>query len=192
MKYQFSVCAVLLAALSPLSAQLASSHTSQENSFTEATSPLRATGKPVVKVNGTELTDRDLMATMYSMFPYARQHNGSVPKSMENDIRAGAMKMMIFEELCYQEALRRKMMVPPARLQKAENDFAHQFPNPEQFQRYLQAQYQGSRALLNSKIKRSLLIDAFLKSEVDQKAVPTDAELKAFYDKTEALAAKYQ
>ena len=147
---------------------------------------MRAVGKPVARVNGTELTDRDLMATMYSMFPYARQHNGAVPKGMEKDIRSGAMKMMIFEELCYQEALRRKMTVPPAKLQKAESDFAQQFNNPRQFQQYLQAEYHGSRALLNSKIKRSLLIDAFLKAQVNQKSNVTDAELKAYYDKNPA------
>jgi len=111
MKYQLSACAVLLIALSPVSAQLATSHTPQYPSG-EATAPLKAVGKPVARVNGTVLTDRDFRNTMYSMFPYARQHNGAVPKAMEPDIRAGAMKMMVFEELCYQEALRHKMTVP--------------------------------------------------------------------------------
>lgn len=184
MKYQFSVCAVLVAALSPLSAQLATSHTPQ-NSFSGTTAS-KAMGKPVARVNGSELTDRDLMATMYTMFPYAKQHNGAVPQAMEKEIRTGAMKMMIFEELCYQEALRRKMTVPPAKLQKAENDFIHQFQSPQQFQQYVQADYHGSRALLNSKIKRSLLIDAFLKAQVYEKSNVTDAELKAYYDKNPA------
>jgi peptidyl-prolyl cis-trans isomerase SurA len=185
MKYQFSVCAVLVAALSPLSAQLATSHTPQ-NSFSDTSTAMRAEGKPVARVNGTQLTDRDLMATMYTMFPYARQHNGAVPQGMEKDIRAGAMKMMIFEELCYQEAQHRQMTVPPAKLQKAENDFVHQFQSPQQFQQYVQAEYHGSRALLNTKIKRSLLIDAFLKAQVYQKSAVTSAELKAYYDKNPA------
>ncbi len=182
MKYQLSICAVLLAALFPLSAQLATSHTPQ-NSLSGSTGTTRAKAKPVARVNGTELTDRDLMATMYTMFPYARQHNGAVPQGMEKDIRAGAMKMMIFEELCYQAALRSKMTVPLAKLQKAENDFAHQFQSPVQFQQYIQAEYHGSRALLNTKIKRSLLIDAFLKAQVYEKSNVTNAELKAYYDK---------
>ena len=60
---------------------------------------------------------------MYTIFPYAKQHNGEVPKEMEEGIRNGAMQMIIFEELVYQEALRREMTVPPAKLQSAEKDF---------------------------------------------------------------------
>ena len=147
---------------------------------------MQAVGKPVLRVNGTVLTDRDLQSTMYAMFPYARQHNGAVPKSLEKDIRTGAMKMMVFEELVYQEALRRKMTVPPAKLQKAEAALSRQFDSPQQFQQYLQVEYHGSRPLLDSKIKRSLLIEEFLKAEVDQKATVSDAELKAYYDKNPA------
>jgi len=182
MKYQLSACAVLLMALSPVSAQLATSHTPQYPSG-EATAPFKAVGKPVARVNGTVLTDRDFRNTMYTMFPYARQHNGAVPKAMESDIRAGAMKMMVFEELCYQEALRRKMTVPPQKLSKAEVDFVARFNNPREFQDYLQQEYNGSRAALNSKIKRSLLIDEFLKAEVDAKAKVSDAEAREYYDK---------
>ena len=69
------------------------------------------TGKAVAKVNGTVLTDKDLLREMYAIFPYARQHNG-FPKAQEADIRQGALEMIIFEELVYQEALRRKMTIP--------------------------------------------------------------------------------
>jgi parvulin-like peptidyl-prolyl isomerase len=117
------------------------------------------------------------------MFPYARQHNGAVPKTMEKDIKTGAMKMMVFEELVYQEALRRKMTVSPAKLQKAENTFAARFDSPAQFRQYLQSEYHGSRPLLLSKISRSLLIEQMLKSEIDNKAIVTDAEVRTYYDK---------
>ena len=36
---------------------------------------------------------------------------------------------------------------------------------------------------MREKIKRSLLIDQFLKTNVDSRAVVTAAELKAYYDK---------
>jgi peptidyl-prolyl cis-trans isomerase C len=181
MKYLLSICALLFVALSPVSAQLATSHTPQR--MGEASAPMQAVGKPVARVNGTVLTDRDLLSTMYAMFPYARQHNGAVPKEMEPSIRAGAMKMMVFEELVYQQALRRNLTVPPAKLHKAEDAFARQFDNPMQFQQYLQAEYHGSQPLLRSKIKRSLMIETFLTAEVDQKATVSNAELKAYFDK---------
>lgn len=88
---------------------------------------MKLTGKPVARVNGAVLTDRDLLREMYAIFPYARQHNGTFPQAMEADIRRGALKMIEFEELVYQEALRRKMTVAPARLNLAERDFSHQF-----------------------------------------------------------------
>ncbi len=57
------------------------------------------TGKPVARVNGVALTDRDLLQEMFAIFPYARQHNG-FPKSEEAEIRKGALDMIVFEEWC--------------------------------------------------------------------------------------------
>jgi hypothetical protein len=186
MKFQLSACALLFVAFASLSAQPVPSHAPTNYSIGEATAPMQVVGKPVARVNGSVLTDKDLQSTMYAMFPYARQHNGSIPKAMEPDIRAGAMKMMVFEELVYQEALRRKMTVPPGKLEKAEADFARRFNSPSEFQRYLQVEFHGSRPLLRSKIRRSLLIEQLLKLEIEQKATVSAAELKGYYDKNPA------
>ena len=51
---------------------------------------MQITGKPVAKVNGAVLTDRDLLREMYTIFPYAQQHNG-FPKELEPEIRRGAL-----------------------------------------------------------------------------------------------------
>jgi len=144
---------------------------------------LQPVARPVVRVNGAVLTDRDLLREMYTIFPYASQHNGSVPKAMEADIRNGAMKMMVFEELVYQEAVRRKMTVPPARMQRAEAEFRKQFPAAADFQDLLNAEFKGSQALLREKIKRSLLIEDLLKLEVNDKSNISIAQTKAYYDK---------
>ncbi len=47
----------------------------------------------------------------------------------------------------------------------------------------MQAEYQGNEQLLRDKIKRSLLIDKYLKVNVDSKSVVSVADLKAYYDK---------
>ena len=47
---------------------------------------------------------------MFAIFPYAKQHNG-FPKAQEAAIRQGALEMIIFEELVYQEAGRRKLTI---------------------------------------------------------------------------------
>jgi peptidyl-prolyl cis-trans isomerase SurA len=91
-------------------------------------------------VNGSVLTDIDLVREEYAIFPYARQHNG-IPKDLEPEIRDGALKMIIFEELVYQEALRRKMTVPAAKMQKAEVDFRKQFATPEEFNAFCRASF---------------------------------------------------
>ena len=123
-------------------------------------------GRAVVRVNGAELTDRDLLREMLAIFPYARLHSG-FPKAMEPDIRNGAMKMMIFEELVYQEARHRNMTIPPARLARALAEFRRQFTSPQEYQQFLQVEFHGSQPLLRSKVERSLLIDKFLNLEVD-------------------------
>jgi hypothetical protein len=165
--------------------QLAVSHTPT----TVATQPNaveQVTGKPVARVNGTVLTDRDLQREMFTLFPYAAQHNGQVPAEMEPQLRKGALQMIVFEELVYQEALRRQMTIPPAKLKTAEHDFRGQFNSPAEYQQFLISECKGSEKALDEKIKRSLLIDALLKAEVDAKATVSVAEARGYYDKNPA------
>jgi hypothetical protein len=183
MKPRFTITMLLMTAISPVSAQLVSSHApttaARPSNVDTAMQPV---GKPVARVNGAVLTDRDLIREMYTIFPYARQHNGGVPKAMESDIRAGAMKMIVFEELVYQEALRRKLTIAPARLQKAELEFRKQFPTREAYDELVKGEFKGSKGLLNAKIERSLLIDAMMKVEVNDRSSITVAQAKAYYD----------
>jgi parvulin-like peptidyl-prolyl isomerase len=184
MKHGLSTVAMVLTLIAPLPAQLVASHAPTAAARTQSTS-LQVSGKPVVRVNGTVLTDADLLREEYAIFPYARQHNG-IPKEMETQVRQGAMQMIIFEELVYQEAQRRKITVPPAKLQKAEGDFRSQFAGAAEYQQFLQEEFKGSKQALRERIRRSLLIDALLKSEVGSKSVISPAELKAYYQKNPA------
>lgn len=183
MKNQFTIGILLLAAISPAWAQLASSHAP-----TAAAAPLSITaqaepqGRPVARVNGTVLTDRDLLREEYTIFPYARQHNG-VPAGMEADIRAGALKMIEFEELVYQEAVRRGMTVMPEHLQKAQAEFRKQFASPQQYNEVLKSEFKDSPAVLRGSIRRSLLIEDLLKKEVDDKSSVSVAQAREFYEK---------
>jgi parvulin-like peptidyl-prolyl isomerase len=147
-----------------------------------SSAPLLAVGRPVARVNGAVLTDRDLLREMYAIFPYARQHNGTFPKAMEADIRRGALRMIEFEELVYQEALRRKMAIASARLDQAEISFRKQFPSPEVYQTFLKTECQGSRQALRGKIERSLLIEDVLKVEVTDKSAVSVVQAKAWFD----------
>jgi parvulin-like peptidyl-prolyl isomerase len=163
-------------------AQLPASHATTQAVKTTSSAPV-ATGKPVARVNGAVLTERDLVREEYAIFPYARQHGGAIPKEMEPGIRQGALQMIIFEELVYQEALQRKMSIPAPKLQKAQADFRKQFSSAAEYQQFLKSDCQGSEQVLRDKIQRSLLIEALLKNEVNQKSAVTAAELRAYYDK---------
>jgi parvulin-like peptidyl-prolyl isomerase len=190
MKHQLAICTLVLTALWPTTApaqQMAVSHTPTAAAKPQPSNPaLSVTNRPVARVNGTVLTDRDLVREIYTLFPYAAQHNGQVPPEMEPQIRQGALKMIVFEELLYQEALRRQMTVQPAKLQKAEADLRGQFTSPAEYRQFLNQEFQGSEKALHEKIRRSLLIDAVLKAEVDNKSTVTVAEVKAYYDKNPA------
>src|SRR6202007_2602811 len=153
-----------------------SSHAPTTSAPLAANASLQAAGKPVARVNGAILTDRDLLREEYTIFPYARQHNGGIPKGMEADIRTGAMKMIVFEELVYQEAERRKLTVPPARLHEAEAAFRKQFTNPQEYKDLLNTEFKGSKAALNAKIERSLLIEQMMKLEVEDKSYVSIAQ----------------
>jgi hypothetical protein len=182
MKQQVAIGILVLAALSPVSAQLVASHASTQTAMSSGL-PAPAVDKPVARVNGAVLSNRDLLREEYTMFPYARQHNGEIPKEMEPQIRDGAMKMIIFEELVYQEAVRRKMIIPPAKMRNAETEFRKQFSSPAQFQEFLRVEFQGSQPALHAKIRRSLLIDSLLKTEVGSKSAVSLADLREYYNK---------
>lgn len=146
---------------------------------------MAVTGKTVARVNGVALTDQDLLREMLAIFPYARVHNG-FPKSQEADIRRGALDMIVFEELVYQEAERRHIAVSPERIAHGERDFRKQFSSPAEFQAYLKAEAHGNIQVLRDRIKRALMIEAVLKSEVEAKSAISFTELRAYYEKNRA------
>jgi parvulin-like peptidyl-prolyl isomerase len=177
MKHRFIVLLLLAAGF----AAWGQTPVSAAKVFETAAPKIELTGKAVARVNGAALTDRDLLREMFMIFPYARQHNGTFPQAMEADIRKGALKMIEFEELVYQEALRRKLTVAPARLNLAEKNFIHQFHSSDQYRMFLATECQGNRAAMRAKIRRSLLIEGMLKAEVADKSVVSLAEARAYY-----------
>jgi len=178
---------VLVAGASALAAAQTvspASGTGSQSLFKSTT--LMPTGNVVARINGTKLTDRDLLREMMTIFPYARQHGGKFPEAMEADIRRGALDMLEFEELVYQEALRRKMKISSARMETATKAFREQFRSAEEFQAYLKTECGDSIVNLREKIRRSMLIEDLLQREVNQKANVSEAEVQEFYKKNPA------
>jgi parvulin-like peptidyl-prolyl isomerase len=175
--------AILLMVSVAATAQVASHAPLAEGALPPARmTTLQVSGKTVARVNGVALSDRDLAREMFAIFPYAKQHNG-FPEKLEPQIRKGALDMIVFEELVYQEAKRRKMTISEQRMAREEGDFRKQFPSDEVFQGFLKEELKGSRKLLREKIRRSLLIEALLNSEVFNKAKVSAIEARSIYDK---------
>jgi peptidyl-prolyl cis-trans isomerase SurA len=190
MKYFFSICAAVLFAFAIAHGQVASHQSSQPQtkpSFDVPSTQLKPVGKPVARVNGVVLTDVDLVREEYTIFPYAKEHGGKLPADMEPGIRKGALQMIIFEELVYQDAQKRGITIAQQRISKAESELRQQFASPADFQQYLQAEFQGNEQALRDKIKRSLLIEHLLKTDVEAKSTVSVAETRAYYDKNPAL-----
>jgi parvulin-like peptidyl-prolyl isomerase len=188
MKYNIFIWAFLVATFIGAPAQVAShapigmaQDASTKVSTQQSVAP-QVNDKPVAKVNGVILTDRDLLREMYTIFPYARQHNG-FPKEQEASIRQGALEMIIFEELVYQDAVRRKMTIPASQLKEAEADFQRQFGTPDQYREFLKVEMQGNPELVRQKIRRSLMIEKLLEEDVGSKSAVSVAEAKDYYDK---------
>lgn len=181
MKFKFSICAIVLASLVVASAQVASH--SQPSSTSSSVQVKAPSGKVVARVNGVVLTDKDLLREEFLIFPYAKQHGGAIPPEMEPGIRKGALQMIIFEELVYQDAQRRGIAITPEKLRQAIAEFRKQFASAGEFKQFLQVEFQGNEQMLREKIRRSLLIEKLLSIEVEKKSVVTLADMKLYYQK---------
>jgi peptidyl-prolyl cis-trans isomerase SurA len=157
---------------------LVSSHASSVSHPTLSTLP--ATMRPAVQINGAVMTEADVVREMYTIFPYAAQHNG-FPKALEADIRKGAIEMIVFEELLYQEAKSMKIPIASEQLSKAEAAFRAQLGS-NAYEQFLRTECQGSKQVLREKVRRSLLIEKMIQTEVEQKSVITATAAKAYYD----------
>src|SRR5246127_2261923 len=139
---RYKVPGIFLLAISSALAGAQSATPASQSAFKGVT--VTPTGKPVTRINGTVLTDRDLLREMITIFPYARQHGGKFPQSMEADIRRGALDMIEFDELVFQEAVRRNFKVSSARLDLGMEAFRDQFNSSEEFHAYLNSECNGS------------------------------------------------
>lgn len=186
MKSKITISVLLTIAIG--AAGQVSSHTPTgmgANPASANSAPMQVSDSPVARVNGAVLTDRDLLREMYTIFPYAKQHNG-FPKAQEASIREGALEMIIFEELVFQEARHRGVTVTAEQVNTAEAEFRKQFNSPDQYQQYLQMEMKNSEQALRKQIERSLLIDKVLKAEVEDRSAITLTEMRAYYDKNPA------
>ena len=130
-----------------------------------------AAARPVARVNGAVLTDRDLVREEYTIFPYARQHNGVPSGHGAEHPRRRAEDDRVRRVGVSGSRAPRKMTVPPSRIHKAGRSSASSFPAGSNMTEVAEERVQGiRRPLLRTKIRRSLLIEELLKLDVEDKS----------------------
>lgn len=97
-------------------------------------------------------------------------------------MRRGAMDMIVFDELVYQEALRRKMTIPETKYESSRKNFMKQFPDKKAFDAFMAQECKSSPQVFRQQLTRSLLIEALVKQEIDEKSRISDAQLRQVYD----------
>ena len=77
MKTKSLILAIAITLIATVNAQVAShAPTMKAANVPSATTAQQGLDRPIVKVNGTALTQRDVIREMQNIFPYARQHGG--------------------------------------------------------------------------------------------------------------------
>jgi parvulin-like peptidyl-prolyl isomerase len=142
--------------------------------------PAKPPGTPIARINGIALTQDYLDEEMQRLFPYYSIHGGRVPASAEADLKKQAMHDAVLHELVYQEALRRKVQIPPQEWQKRMSDIRKGFSTRKSFEATVNKQY-GSIQAFEKRLRRAMLVQTLWKQEVTQKSAVTTEMARAYY-----------
>lgn len=137
--------------------------------------------KALVKVNGAELTENDLMEAINEVFPMAGFHGGLTLEKVEK-YKPKGMTLMIENELFFQEARARGMELEKGRLKKIIDEKISRMGGRSAFKKSLESwgltekDYEG-------RLLKKLLVADFIKAAIDEKAVVTDEEVRVHYER---------
>jgi peptidyl-prolyl cis-trans isomerase C len=131
------------------------------------------------------LTQAQLREQEESIFPYFKMHGGDIPSTAKPEIHRQAMDKLILEELLYQEAKRRHLVVPEAKYQKGIQDLRKSFKSEQSYKAAVTKKY-GSMAAFDIHLRRTLLINQLWDGEVKSRAIVTELDARNYYQKNPA------
>ena len=148
--------------------------------MTVAGKPAAATAqKALARVNDTVLTEVDLQEALNEIMPAGVFHGGFSSEKRET-YRPQAFEKMIEKELFYQEALKKEMKIDEEVIKTERDKTIKRLGDKKKFKAALKKagltdeQYQ-------EKLKKKHLVKRFITVEVNDKARPTDEEIKDYY-----------
>lgn len=136
--------------------------------------------KVVARVDGAELKEIDLKRAVDRLFPYEGMHGNKIPGKYSAEIRGKAMNQIIFDELLYQEAKRRKMVVSAATIRDVEQQAQSRFAKQGAYEDFVSTGY-GSVQGFERQIRRGVLVAKLTDQDITQKAQMSNARLREYY-----------
>jgi len=142
---------------------------------------LHAGQRVVARVNGVELTERQLNRVMNELMPMMFYHKTISPDKLKK-LRRQAMDELIKRELYYLEAKRLGMKAERSLIEEGIKKIKSRFPSEEAFRQALKRE--GiTEDDLRSEVEWDLLVRRFIKEEIKKKAEVSDEELRDYYEK---------
>ncbi len=135
---------------------------------------------PVARVNGVTLTQAQLDQELRRLFPYYSIHGGHLPAGAEDDLNKKAMHDLVLHELLYQEALSRKLTIPPAVWQQRLRTMRQRFPTRAAYDARATKEY-GSVAEFERLLRRSMLVEQLWDTDVTKKTAVGPQAAKDYY-----------
>ncbi len=130
-------------------------------------------------VNGTKISENTLLYYVNKKLPLISIHQ-RVSEKRFNAIKTKTLNHLIDDELIGQEALRHKIVVDKNKLNSKINMMKNGYASEERFYSEL-AKTQNSYAAWVSKVKKSLMVEQFIRQEISDKIKITDQDVFAYY-----------
>jgi peptidyl-prolyl cis-trans isomerase C len=142
--------------------------------------PATAGAKRVAKVNGTILTEADLLAAFNEIMPAGVFHGGFSSEKRAKH-RPRALELMIEKELFYQEALKKGLKIDEKMIQIERERTIRRLGGEEKFKAALKKADLTDKQY-REKLRKKFLVERIIAVEIKDKAEATDEEVRTYYE----------
>ena len=145
-----------------------------------------ATGKPaaenkVAVVNGSVITHEELDREMNLVRQRFANMGRPVGEAQLLTIRGQVLETLISRELLYQEGQKKGIKIKKEKLEEEYEGLKNRFPSEEEFKSRLSTM-KISEAEVKTQIERGLLIQELIDTQIVEKVVIPEKEVKGYYD----------
>ncbi len=141
--------------------------------------------KPVVRVNGTELTENMLADVMQKILPVAIFHGG-ISEEKKRKYRPKAIKALVDDELMFQRAEELDMDVDKSAVKAARKIIIKSVGGKSQYEKALKSHGISDREY-RKRLRHRLLIDKFVKERIEDAAIVRDEEVSSYYEQNKGM-----